>query len=674
MLLLLFAAVSCQVFTCMHDIHMNSELRKSEPESLRNLHDITAALNPDGTNPTNSTNVTLPAHNHLRIHFNMDSINDTSKDKYHQCTAEGHPETKCQATDVLNQAKRDIIYSTFKYVERYLSENINVTDWARSNDKQYDLEIEVFARGGSFGAKSSGLAFASSSNYHPQSQRPISGTITVNPSKLPSEPQTIESGDRQFIMTVIHELNHILSFSSSLFGKWHPNGRNQTENKKVLHYTNDNGDEISESDYTSYNSTLVPHKYVRSDRLKKWVNDRFHVLNSSLTGLGLEIEDSGGSGTAGSHPNEKLFFTDLMQGRTYGPGWLSPIFYNTLLDTGWYVPSKNLIEDLIYLDDHFNTKIHVNESILLKPPQRSIPLPYQCQSTSLQACFYDYTWTGTCSLVQWNDPEKVEPEDMNKKDWYNPNEQSLVGQDNMLDYANLVLPWYSCRSTGDNGLKRMVDFEPDYNYSKYGEAFLPNSTCAMSTLQQGFTGSLLSTSRCYEAWCGTDNRVRLIVNGEEYYCKKDGQQAKFSGFAGSITCPPAAQVCANRKLKEIFGVTSLFPDRGPIDGQNLVAIVGNNYDNYQNVTIKLGTVPCEIKVYKDNYILCKLQKPDDTTQKLIREKSNILKQTLDTNTEKNEYRMFKAFYVVKSTNNRTNTTYPDSYYFTKRKYDTGMKD
>ncbi|KAI5533099.1 regulation of choline O-acetyltransferase protein [Trichomonas vaginalis G3] len=641
MFLHLFAsAVNSQVFTCMHDIYTNQQLRSSEPESLRNLRDESTSTPESNPNENQfKCNPKLhPATYNLRIDFRMQGIDN------------------------------EVIKKTFNYVNDFLSKRINVTDRARSLDDDFDLVIDVKAE--SFEKGSNGLAFARSTYNHPTTGRPTHGEITLNSNKIPFEAQTLESGDRQFILTVIHELNHILSFSSSLFNKWQPYGETAT----IVHYTDWQGKEISKGEYESYNDNRVPHMYVRSPCLTEWVNNRFKVKNETLINIGLELEDSGGGGTAGSHPNEKLFFTDLMQGRTYGPGWLSPIFYNTLLDTGWYVPSKNLMEDLIYLDDHINTKIHVNESILLKPPQHSIPLPYQCQSTSLQACFYDYTWTGTCSLVQWNDPGKVEPEDMNKKDWYNPNGQSLVGQDNMLDYANLVLPWYSCRSTGDNGLKRMVEFEPDYNYSKYGEAFLPNSTCAMSTLQQGFTGSLLSTSRCYEAWCGTDHRVRLIVNGEEYYCKKDGQQAKFSGFAGSITCPPAAQVCANRKLKEIFGVTSLFPDRGPIDGQNLVAIVGNNYDNYQNVTITLGTVPCEIKVYKDNYILCKLQKPDDNTQKLIREKSNILKQTLDTNTEKNEYRMFKAFYVVKSTNNRTNTTYPDSYYFTKRKYDTGMKD
>lgn len=400
------------------------------------------------------------------------------------------------------------------------------------------------------------------------------------------------------------------------------------------------------------------------------MNNRFKVKNETLINIGLELEDSGGGGTAGAHPNEKLFFTDLMQGRTYGPGWLSPIFYNSLLDTGWYVPSEELLEEeLIYLNSQLDPKILINESVLLEPPLKSFPLEYQCQSSALQACFHDYTWTGTCSLTSWNSND-IPPKDKERADWYNPdNKQDFVGTDQMLDYANLVLPWYSCRATGENGLERMKEYEEGYDPSNYGESFDNDSTCAMSTLQKGFTGSLISTSRCYKAWCGTDNKVRLVVGDEEVYCKRDGYLAKFTDYAGSVTCPPAGIVCANRKKRDVFGVSTIFPDRGPVDGKNLVAIVGNNYDMYNrsSLNITIGTVKCNVTIKRDNYILCQLEDVPKNKQDEILKNTNLLKKAIG-NKENNKYTEFVAEYEIIGKGKQEPSREPDMYYFKKRGY------
>ncbi|EAY20726.1 GP63-like [Trichomonas vaginalis G3] len=617
---------SSHVFTCSHEIFQKQTLRElTEPLERKTMEVSTD----EGLNES------------IRIKFDMSSIDHASLDPS-QCTS---VTGTCTSNDILTDAKRTTIKETFYTVKEFLESNINIT---RNPNDEYDLTISVYAQ--PFGSSSSGLAYASSLAYNGVNGRPSQGKIVVNPAKLPDKPETFQSGDRQFIMTVLHELNHVLSFSSSLFNKW-------ITNVTALHYTDAYGKEINESAYNSYTGYLIPHKYLQTPHLLAFVNDRFHVSSPQYMHLGLEIEDGGGSGTAGSHPNERLFFTDLMQGRTYGPGWISGIFYNTLWDTGWYAPSTNVTEELIYLNDYINTKIEVTEKVLLQPPTKSFPATYLCQSTALQACFYDYTFTGACSLKSTSEVDFEGHEG-----WYNPENKSEVGQDDLLDYAPLLLPWYSCRTNGSSGLQTMIDYDSTYDYTKHGETFNANSTCALSTLNKGITGNLIATPRCYEAWCGSDNKVRLVVDDEEYYCKYDGQSASFSNYAGTVTCPPAAQVCANRNLTEVFGVSQLFPDRGPIDGQNLVGIMGSGYSKYNasDVTITIGTVPCQIKIYKDNYILCKLDTPSTDQQTLIKKGTWNL---LSSSTTTNVYRQFIAnvttFGVFKL---------PDMYVFTKKKY------
>lgn len=622
--LLFFSA--CHGITCLHDFYQHKVLREiTEPiRRVEETVDDAAERQP------------------IRIDFNMDSIDDASKDSQQCTSAIG----TCTSDDILDDTKRATIKNTFYTVRDFLQNNINIT--RRSTDT-YDLTISVYAR--PFGSSSTGLAYASSLEYNGVGGRPSVGQIVVNPAKLPSSAQTFDSGERQFIITVLHELNHVLSFSSSLFGRW------QTNVSSAIHYTDGYGSEITAAEFSSYSGGLVSHEYLRTPHLLNYVNERFHIHNETLKTLGLEIEDGGGSGTAGSHPNERLFFTDLMQGRTYGPGWISPIFYNTLLDTGWYTPSTEVIEDLVYLDDSLNAKITLTEDILLQPPRKSFPPAYLCTSAALQACFYDYSYTGACSLMSSSEADYDGHED-----WYNPHSSSNVGSDNLLDYTPLVLPWYSCRTNGSAGLGTIQAYQSGYDYTKYGETFSANSTCALSTLSSGITGGLIAQPRCYEAWCGSDNKVRLVVNDEEFYCKYDGQSASFSNFAGYVTCPPAGAVCANRPKKEVFGVTSIMPDRGPIDGQNLVGITGNGYSKYNqsDVTITLGTIPCRIKIYKDNYIVCRLDQPDDATQKTLKKKSFSITSTA---TAQNPYRALVANVTTLGV-----TTLPDMYVFVNRKY------
>ena len=597
---LLFSLSSSEVFTCTHEYDSDSELRSMEPKSLiRKTHEI------------------QDKDSQFRVCFDYASIDDSSYDST-QCTS---TTGTCQSTDILDDSKRSVIKETFANVKKFLEDNINVTktpdgeisnnigtsmysktyEFKEATNNECDLLIVVYAR--PFGSGSSGLAYASSLSYSSIDGRPIIGKITVNPTKLPTEAQSFDSGARQFITTVLHEINHVLSFSSSLFKKWlDSDGKEYGDD--VFRYADEDGNVIDSSA-----TDKVIHTFLTTPHLTKWANERFHVSEENSEKYGLEIEDGGGSGTAGAHPNERLYFTDLMQGRTYGPGYVGPIFYNTLLDTNWYIPSTGVIEKLTYLDDTLEVDSTTTESILYGPPIKNFPSSHICDTKQQTSCFYDYIYSGICALKDVSSLSDAQLTADPYKSYYRPNSESTVGQDDLLDYVPTVLPWYNCRDSGAGG-KDKKGYSSGESPEDYGEYYGNQSVCAMSTLYHSSLYATFSGPRCFDSYCGDDMRVRIVVDGVEKVCNKDGKKLKWDGYSGSVVCPPSSVVCANRKeYKEVLAITAMTPDRGPIDGKNLVSIEGTKFGNYtkENLTIKFGEVICDVLMVKETELLCKVR-------------------------------------------------------------------
>jgi len=596
---LLLSFSSSEVITCSHDFNLDKELRGDDPIPLvkrsGKAYSIGSKDQP------------------FRLCFDMKSIDDGTIDNCQcksgsagsvpsGCGNQNHDSTQCLETDVLDANKRKVIKDTFANVKEFLESNLNVTVDTQTNEvtktdceytnfdslkaqgklnaSQCDLFIAVYAR--PFGSGSSGLAFAQATATSSVDRRPVRGKITVNPSKIPSEAQSFRSGNRQFIITVLHEINHILSFSSGLFEHWLNEDTNEAYGSSIFVYADKEGHNLTNA---GERTNKLVHQFLHTPSHTKWVNERFHVETEGYKHWGLEIEDGGGSGTAGSHPNERLYFTDLMQGRTYGPGYIGPIFYNSLKDSNWYNPSENIIEKLTYLDDKYEVDSQTNERILFGPPQNTFPSSHICEKNQATSCFYDYIYAGLCSLKEKNSITKADF--TSYSDYYNPNDRSLVGQDDLLDYVPTVLPWYNCRDPGAGGKERR-GYSADGDPEDFGELYDNASVCAISTLYKSAIISAFSSPRCYHSFCGDDMKVRIVVDGVQKVCNKDGKKLRWEGYSGYVICPPSSVVCANRnEYVHVLPITSMTPDRGPIDGKNLVSIKGTNFGGFTNETLEI---------------------------------------------------------------------------------------
>lgn len=209
--------------------------------------------------------------------------------------------------------------------------------------------------------------------------------------------------------------------------------------------------------------------FLTTPHLRNFVLQRFNVpTEHEVEVIGLELEDGGGDGTAGSHPNERLYFSDVMQGRIYGPAYVSQIFLYSLKDSGWYDVNDSFYETLAYLDITNFPGAGGSWTVLIDPPQKSFPKDFQCLDSTQDYCFYDQISTGLCAQVMASQlPEDSKPEYNANIGWYNPSKNLILGQDDLLDYAMVLVPTGSCRiAPSDFDLK---------DAELHGETRTPNS-------------------------------------------------------------------------------------------------------------------------------------------------------------------------------------------------------
>ncbi|KAH0787543.1 GP63-like protein [Histomonas meleagridis] len=597
---------------CTHDIEQDKVLRYAPPTKLIRADSNETKFRTDNRKP-------------IRVHFDTSPITSDSIDS-NRCFASGQIKNgqTCQAEDVLTADKTKVILETIKNVQQYIHNIVNVTQYEGEltlrditgltgvNKTVTGIDLYLFVVSRPFGSTSSTLATASTIdvNYKDEDKgRPVEGLVTINPAKVPSQPQNASSGDRQFFVTIVHELMHVLAFSANHFNRWVDRATGQMYPSTITQYVNSYG---------------LTQRFISTPKLTEWVNDRFQVLDKNLATLGLEIEDGGGSGTAGSHPNSRLYFTDAMQGITYGPGYFTGVFFYTLYDSGWYDPNYTFMEELVYMNMKLHKTSPPNQNVLVMPPKLTFPSDYFCSSSYQNYCYYDYSTKANCNIrteaAARSSTEGFPAEGTNESLWINP-DGGMIGSEELLDYAPVLTPTYlNCRNPN------VPNEYPDY--ARSFETYGPSSVCAYSTMIGSiYDLTLTANPICVQARCGSDGKIRLILkDGVEYLCTRKGKKVYQKGRLGYVECPNADEACANLPKTPMIDVQSVIPDRGPSDGGNFLSIIGKDLNTMQITELKFGDIDMlpYIVTNTDDGILLKL--PKDTLQ--IPESIIMVPQTL----------------------------------------------
>jgi len=383
-------------------------------------------------------------------------------------------------------------------------------------------------------------AWASACRYD-SAGRPVAAQVNFVPSKLDNA-ATLNTvtldGD---IKIAVHEIAHALGFASPWF-----------DSKKG--YLALDGVTYTLGGLTTVTSSTLGKSvtYLSSPRVAREVQNYFGCVSIA----GGEIEDQGGSGTAGSHWEKRVYNQDTMAGiSTTAVLFHSRFTLAMLEDTGHYVANYDMA-DIRYSwgkgkgCTFLTNKCNTQSSTTVSSSQEF------CFDTAAGTagtyCTYDRLARGYCNTGTYTSSLPS-----NMQYFSNP----AVGADIALqDYCPVILP-YSNRICIDSSNQPTSGSSSDI----YGETYSSTSRCFDSNLlQNGWSVSMTGNQvRCFGVTCNSGALV-LNVKGTTVKCPTDGSAGSadlsgLSGYSGSITCPAASTFGCTSTSSGSLGTTTAAP-------------------------------------------------------------------------------------------------------------------
>jgi hypothetical protein len=310
----------------------------------------------------------------------------------------------------------------------------------------------------------------------------------------------------QHIGLVIHELTHALGFASNLYPL----------------YTKDDGTSYAASEVTG--TDVKRGKSVSMITLPKVVAEgQAAYACASLTGI--ELEDAGGAGTAGSHWEKRILYNEYMVG-DIGP--TEKVFSRITLalfdSTGWYQVdyshSNNLLwgagEGCSFLDQ---------KCVISGVAQ----FPEFCDD-SASKCTFNHMHGGYCSIVSYSSALPLY-----FQYFASPN---VGGVDFLADYCPYV-DRYSNRNCRDLGT------QPNLVIDAYGEEVCLDCRCVEGTfLKDNYVANDSIHASCVRVQSCDSTKATLKVGDATVDCPFTGGVVTIPGFQGTLTCPDSDVLCA----------------------------------------------------------------------------------------------------------------------------------
>lgn len=410
-----------------------------------------------------------------------------------------------------------LIYERLLLVQRFnfnlriraCDSRISISSTVSTTGINADLVIFPFidnSPSGSTQAYASGCVLAASNN------RPVAGIIGFT-KNLDTE---VGNWMEYFVSLAVHEIGHVLLFNPSIFDLFIDKDWNQIPIDKVIKKEVINGLE---------RQLLITPKVVEAAKR--------HFNCSEL--IGVELENQGGTGTAGSHWEARVMLSDLMIGVAYDEAVLSEITLAFYEDSGWYKTNS-------YTGGLFRYGKNQGCDFLSKKCTKNGTSDYPNEFCSNGAysnvCTAGYLSKGICYIT-----EMEKALDSPYRYFNNP----FIGGYRLADYCPIAaVPTnssqyypYSCSS----GLSRYP--------SGLEEVISRDSLCFLSTLiRQDKYNELRNrygrsnNAICYTYDCDYANKKLQIVIGNSYVtCPQQGGYVVVPGYVGTLLCPRYDRVC-----------------------------------------------------------------------------------------------------------------------------------
>jgi len=321
--------------------------------------------------------------------------------------------------------------------------------------------------------------------------RPISGFINWGPNSIDSAPINYPS---QFGVGV-HEMTHVLGFTGGSYASY-ATGPNIVKNV------------VRTAGGLSHNVSIIT-----TPKLLQVVRD--HYACPDLDGL--ELENGGGAGTAGSHWEKRLAQNEYMTGTSSSDPVFSILTLALLEDSGWYYPNYEHATEFLWGKGQGCNFVYQR----CNQWQR----PYTCDANLQGAdwdCTFDNRKKGVCNIR--NVTASSQPTDP----WYdyysNPN---AFGSDSYADYCGFI----AAQKTWDCTVPQNANIT--FAKEAYGEHYCPTCRC-MQTMQ----GNVRIPS-CHNFTC-VNGVLKVQIGSIWYNCVTNKQQITIStGYDGGYYICPA---------------------------------------------------------------------------------------------------------------------------------------
>ena len=349
--------------------------------------------------------------------------------------------------------------------------------------------------------------------------RPILGIVELN-----TAIDTFTKNHIIFISNLLlHEISHVLAFNSDLFPYF-----NKLPNLQQT---------VSDIEINGIKRQLL--------RTPKVVEKAMQHFNTDL--LGVELEDQGGSDTAGSHWEARIMLGDYMIGVDYPEIVISDITLAVFEDSNWYKVNY-------YSGGLFKTGKNEGYNFLFgdcvnkNNEESNFKLEF-CNNQRDPFCSPGLIDRGYCYLG-------IYPEDENIPKKYQYYSNPLKGGWDIANYCPVMQNDYE--KANNFYYYSRCNIIGKENYTEIGEKLSNTSFCFMSSLVKSSLSEEIKSKYsnekaiCYEViQCDNTLKHYTIKIGEtEFTCENGNniESYEIEGFEGKITCPPYNRICSGTKL------------------------------------------------------------------------------------------------------------------------------
>ena len=505
----------------------------------------------------------LPAENYVQVNKDKRKLNDDEFKDFHiyldliniKKDIEGYKLQKYEDMFIssLNRAVETIqkLLKVKKLDKRYYFtdeeiKKIEIYHWNKTvvgsgvnaDNKTLGIDLIIFGRFDNKLAEST-LASAGMKYYDKEKGQPLVGVININPNANYSK----INSKNYFESIVLHEFTHILGFS-------HEHLKNFTDN--IFYKQDEYG---------------IDRSYINSPKVLKVAKEYFNCSNID----GVELEEYGGSGTAGSHWEARILLGDYMNGVVYPEEQVISEFTLALLeDTGYY--KANYYTGGLMRYGKGKGCDFVNK--------RCVNSEHEINSF-FENEFYDSIFSGfidsSCSSGRqsrtyyafWKYdqiPEKYQYFKNKSDGGYAPADFCPVAKEYSDETENSYYTGHcSSKGNGNYGTKILYSKNEEsrinsthitrktiyyYNTSEQmkqitGETFSDHSFCYQSTLiknNKNFNSSVIRAI-CYESFC-SNYSLTIKINDDYIVCPRTGGKIEVEGYTGYFMCPDYNLICS----------------------------------------------------------------------------------------------------------------------------------